>query len=179
MRIKTILSLIALITTFTFSIALVGMPANNFYSRYVQRQAKKNILTLLQQDIDNGDLRYQRIKYLDRRAKRAHSSFDIEPYAKATADYVDASESIDDDSLPADFQAAWQEHMNAWRAQRNYLNERKASAAKYKVDGQEIIQYSLNPDDENLYQKQVDEINLTWYEVLRIGRKYGAFVNEY
>jgi hypothetical protein len=69
--------------------------------------------------------------------------------------------------------------MNAWRQHADYLNEKKSSGVKYTVNGREIIQYSVNPVDENLYRLQSAEIDRTWYKTLRIARKYGAVVKEY
>jgi hypothetical protein len=183
MRIKTILSIIAFIAAFGLSVLLVGVPQYNFYSKYQRskdsRNARHNILMVLHQDIDNGFLRSQRIKYLDESATYSRSGFDIAPYADATSEYVDASESISELGLPSDFRAAWREHMKAWREHAEFLNRQKNSGVKYMVNGHEVNQFPFNRADENLYHIQVEKINTTWYETLRIGRKYGAYVNEY
>lgn len=181
MRIKNILSLIAFSAAFIFSVTLIGLPKDNFYSRLAQassfRQNRKNIRTLLQQDDRNGMLRSRAIINLDETG--SNSSFDVASYADATGDYVDLSQSIDDSDLPADFQAAWREHMNAWRDQSEYLNRLKASNRKYNVDGRETNQFSLNPNDGQTYSSNVDKINSTWFEVLRLGRKYGVDTSRY
>ena len=183
MKVKTILSIIAFIAAFGLSVLLVGVPQYNFYSKYKNsrdsRDARQKIVMLLHQDIDNGYLRSQKVKYLDERAKYSSSVFDISPYADATAEYVDASESISLRGLPSDFRNAWLEHMEAWREHSEFLNRQKNSNVKYTVNGREVVQYPFNRADENLYHVQVEKINTTWYETLRIGRKYGAYVNEY
>jgi hypothetical protein len=183
MRVKTILSIIAFIAAFGLSVLLVGVPQYSFFSKYRSsqnaRSARLNIQSLLRQDIDNGYLRTQRIKYLDERAKYSRSEFDIAPYAEATEEYVDASESISLIGLPSDFRSAWLEHMRAWREHAEFLNRQKNSSVKHIVNGREVAQYPFKRADENLYHQQVERINTTWYEVLRIGRKYGAYVSEY
>jgi hypothetical protein len=183
MRVKSILSIIAFIAAFGLSVLLVGVPQYNFNSKYRKssdwRNARQSITILLQQDIDNGYLRNQKIKYLDKRAKHSNSGFDISPYADATAEYVDASERISMRGLPRDFRAAWREHMRAWRDHADFLESQKESGVKYTINNREVVQYSFNRDDERLYRMQIEKINSTWYEVLRIGRKYGAYVEEY
>ena len=183
MRVKTILSIIAFIAAFGLSVLLVGVPQYNFNSKYRgshdSRNWRQNITVLLRQDIDNGYLRNQRVRYLDERAKTSRSGYDFAAYAEATAEYVDASESISMRGLPSDFRAAWREHMRAWREHSDFLNSHKESGASYDFDGLEAGQYPLNHSDKHLYRMQIERINSTWYEVLRIGRKYGAYVNEY
>lgn len=183
MRFKTILSIIAFIAAFGLSVLLIGVPQNNFYSKYKKtqdsRNARQNILILLRQDIDNGYLRNQKIKYLEQRSRYSNSGFDVSPYADATTEYVDASESIRLRGLPSDFRAAWGEHMRAWREHADFLNRQKEFGVKYTIKGNEVVQNPLYRVDEDLYYHQVEQINSSWEEVLRIGRKYGAYVSEY
>lgn len=182
MRIKTILSLLVFSATFILSVSLVGLPQNNFYSRLSQakraEQNRQNIRMLLWQDINNGRLRNQMMMSLDGIDQDFQSSYTVNQIAEATEEYVDASQSMDSSDLPADFQEAWQAHMSAWRENANYLNEINATAKMYpvnKVDNRKINGYLFKLGSET-YRNHEAEINRTWYEVLRVGRKYGVYV---
>jgi hypothetical protein len=183
MRVKTILSIIAFIAAFGLSVLLVGVPQYNLYSKYRKTQDSRNvrqsITILLRQDIENGYLRSQRVKYLDEQAQYSRSGADIGAYTDATTDYVEASEAISLRGLPSDFRAAWLEHMQAWREHADFLEQQKHSGVKHTVNGREVVQYPFDRTDKIRYRNQVEQINATWYEVVRIGRKYGAYVNEY
>ena len=179
MRIKTILSLIAFSATFISSVLLIGLPQNNFYAKFnqarVYSQNRHNIRMLLWQDINNGRARNQELMNLDGIDEEIQSQSNIIQIAGLTEEYVDASQSIDASGLPADFQAAWQAHMNAWRVQADYLNQLKMTADKYPVN-QKTGRYLFNLNSNNTYGNQTDEINQTWFKVLQIGRKYGVYV---
>ncbi|MGI8469405.1 MAG: hypothetical protein ACR2N3_13230 [Pyrinomonadaceae bacterium] len=181
MRIKTILSLITFTAAFVLSVSLVGLPQNNFYSRLAQinryEQNRQNIQTLLQQDINNGRLRNQTVISLDGIDENFQSSFNVNQIAEATEEYVDASQSMDSSNLPEDFQEAWQAHMSAWREQADYLNKINTTAKKYPslFENKKLNGYLFKLDSET-YSSRDAEINRTWYEVLRVGRKYGVYV---
>ncbi|MEK7723642.1 MAG: hypothetical protein AAB336_04785, partial [Acidobacteriota bacterium] len=81
--------------------------------------------------------------------------------AVRTNDYVSASENINVDGLPAEFQDAWQRHMQAWRNHTNYLNEKR-------------FDRGFNSNYDAISSDQINEINRTWWEVLRIARQNGA-----
>ncbi|MGI9036782.1 MAG: hypothetical protein ACR2GD_12185 [Pyrinomonadaceae bacterium] len=183
MRIKNILSSIAFIAAFILSVSLVGLPKDNFYSRFTDAsnfsQNRQNIRLLLRQDISNGMLRDRTIYSLEELNKNSDSSFDIAPFADATEEYVESSESIDDTDLPADFQTAWHNHLDAWREQADFLNQVKGTVQEEEINGQKQFTFSLNPHEENVYQNQTDEINRTWHEVLRIAKKYDVDAYRY
>ncbi len=183
MRIKTILSLIAFSATFILSILLIGVPTNNFYSRFDQERnlsrRQQNIRLLLWQDLSSGRLRNETVMSLDGFDQSFQSAFNVIQIAEATEEYVDASQSMDDSDLPADFQQAWRAHMSAWREQADYLNEVEAIAKKHPTfkDGSRKLNGSLfYLNSGNKYQNQADEINRTYDIVLRLGRKYGVYV---
>ena len=130
---------------------------------------------LLWQDINNGRARNQELMNIDGIGEDIQSSSNIIQIAETTEEYVDESQSLDASGLPADFQQAWQAHMDAWRVQADYLNQIKATAEKYSLNNQKTG-HLFNLNSNNSYSNQSDEINRTWYQVLRVGRKYGAYV---
>lgn len=168
MRIKSILSLIAFFTTFIFCVTLIGLPKNNFYSRFsdanYSAQNRQNVRNFLWADINRG------------RQRNIESSDDLVSLADSVESYVDEAQSSDDSNLPADLRAAWQQHMNAWREHSDFLNNVKASPDR--LDSYDLGNNDLNLSDAEMqtYSNQSNEINRTWYEVLRVGRKYGAYV---
>ena len=74
---------------------------------------------------------------------------------------MDTSGSMNDETLPSDFQSAWREHMQARRDYSNFLNE---------VSENKIKDESFR----RLEDKYITNINKTWAAVLKIGRGYGA-----
>jgi hypothetical protein len=168
---RIIASIIAFIGTFAVSVGLVWLffgfpvkPTTYNYSNHNCSQRHGNaIYSLLQRDIRNGDNR-------DVRSFQSNdgetSRYSIKKHADSVARYVDESGSMDASHLPRDFQIAWQKHMDAWRDYSEFLNEKRNSseAGVKKENFREIDNYHTN------------EIDSTWYEVLRIGENYGAFV---
>lgn len=154
---KFITGIVAFTLTFIFSVALVGFPKADFLPFEIRgnNQTARNIASLIQRDVRDGDERFDKIDF---RAER--SAYFVE-YAKAVNEYVDKSESMNDADLPTDFQTAWREHMKAWRDYANFLNKCETK----KMDDSDFAQLDKN------YNR---EISVTWQEVLQIGRKYGA-----
>ncbi|MDQ3180095.1 MAG: hypothetical protein M3Q33_06200 [Acidobacteriota bacterium] len=112
----------------------------------------------MQQDVGNGverDIKFDKIDF------RTERSAYFEDYITVVNEYVDKSEIINDANLPADFQSAWREHMQAWRDYVNFLNKCETR----KMDDSDFAQL-----DKNYNQ----EISVTWEEVLQVGREYGA-----
>ena len=69
-------------------------------------------------------------------------------------------------NLPQDFQNAWIAHKEAWRNHSEFLNNVK------DISGSELSDIKNLPT-----LKQGDkEIDRTWFEVLRIARKYNATI---
>lgn len=182
MKVKSIVSLIAFFAAFVFSVMLVGLPKDNAYSKLSAtrnyRQQQQNIRLLLWSDINRGRERDRKLLQLDGIGESFQTASNVFQIASLTEEYVDGSQSMDTSDLPTDFQAAWQAHMNAWRSQSDYFNEIKSAANNYAGDRSENGKYSghLFRVDSETYRNQGDEINQTWYEVLRVGRKYGVYV---
>ncbi len=157
---KFITGIVAFTLTFIFSVALVGFPKVDFLPFEIQssNQTQRNIYKLLQQDVGNGverDIKFDKIDF------RTERSAYFEDYITVVNEYVDKSEIINDANLPADFQSAWREHMQAWRDYVNFLNKCETR----KMDDSDFAQL-----DKNYNQ----EISVTWEEVLQVGREYGA-----
>jgi hypothetical protein len=142
MNMKHITALVTFALTFAVSVTIAG-----FFQVKVSKSTAQKITQVLAQDIANGNVRT---------AKRCRKP--ANELAVRTQNYVDASQSIDTEGLPGDFQAAWTRHMQAWRNHSDFLN----SVESFDSDTQETDEYNIK------------EINRTWWEVLRIARKHGA-----
>ena len=154
---KFITGIVAFTLTFVFSVALVGFPKADFlpFEAQFSSPTARNIASLVQRDVRNGDERFNKINF------SAERTAYFEAYSDAVNEYVDKSESMDDVDLPADFQTAWREHMKAWRDYSNFLNK----CGTKKMDDSEFGQL------DRTYNR---EISVTWQEVLQVGREYGA-----
>ena len=169
MRVKSILSFIAFIAAFGISVTLVAVLFGTTPSKLqvVRLQSdgdtRQNITRFLQQDIRNGQDRNREVYRFE------DGSSLTSPYlvnrARAVTEYAAESGAMDDSHLPKDFQLAWLKHMRAWHNYADFLQKAKTDRMSYA----EIHQL------ENQFNQ---EINSTWYEVLRVGGTYGAFVSE-
>lgn len=90
---------------------------------------------------------------------------DLSRRAEAISKYAYTSSKMDANGFPRDFQAAWNQHMEAWRNRAVLL--RKESNKR-----------TVSEDFAELENEHVSEINSTWQEVLRVGREYGADLPE-
>lgn len=171
MRSKDIVSIIAFITAFAFSAAFASLFIDESrtaslstyelrdYSSSTCRTSDKtctDILALIVQDIRNGDQRRTRFDY----SPNDEANVSVRR-ALSVADYADASGSMKDGHLPADFRTAWREHMKAWSDYSEFLNE----VSQRKIDEGEFEQKE---------ERYIYDINRTWAKVLKIGRSYGA-----
>ncbi|MDQ3324089.1 MAG: hypothetical protein M3525_16870 [Acidobacteriota bacterium] len=184
MRIKTILSIAAFSTAFIFSTAFAGLfidksenhlnqtirsgynrkPTSCFKNRNKAATAEK-ITAILEQDDRNGDVRDRELRRIDGYYTSPFKSSSFERYADATGEYADESGSIEDDRLPREFQTAWREHMKAWRDYADFLEDTKSAEVRTYI-GEENYRVTSNKYNTN--------INLTWFEVLRVAEKYGS-----
>jgi hypothetical protein len=171
MRSKDIISIIAFISAFAFSAAFASIfideSLTTSFKTFEKRDVRSSdcraddktctdILALLVQDIRNGEQRRSRFDYsLDDEANVSASR------AASVEDYADASGNMEDAHLPADFRAAWREHMKAWSDYSDFLNK----VSRKKISDSEFEQ----KEDKYIY-----DINRTWATVLSIGRSYGA-----
>ncbi len=153
MRIKTIASLIAFALTFTFSVALAGVNTD--------KGTRQNISQFLQNDIRNGLVRDSKLStFLD---SSSYSSMNTAKRSAVVSEYSDASAALDSTNLPQDFQLVWLKHMRAWH---NYADFLQKSRGAMSGDAVNRLEYKYDR-----------EITVTWYEVLRVGAKYGATVD--
>lgn len=158
MKTKHILALVTFVATFVFSSALVALlfpqpvkqVRNVVFNKGCKTTTAQRIFQLLQSDINNG-------------STRRDWESNQRSLAARTEDYVSASERLSYEDLPMDFQAAWQKHIQAWRKQANLYNT---------LDSDEFEDEAI----ERMSNRNTDEINRTWYEVLRIARQHGAMI---
>ncbi|CAN5342666.1 hypothetical protein BH10ACI1_BH10ACI1_09910 [soil metagenome] len=159
---RIITAIIAFVGAFALSVGLVGLlfgfPSKPTFNRSYHNCSERHgeaIYSLLRRDISNGQERDEATGY------------SIEDHANSVAQYADESGSMDVSDLPQDFQIAWHKHMNAWHNYSDFLNDLKESSADQTVDKTDVM---------TLDNHYTDEINRTWFEVLRIGRSYGAVI---
>lgn len=156
MRRKQILSIIAFITAFASSSAFALLFVDKSSTKYA-------IETVLRQDVNYGQERLWRISSGERLPAKSY----FKKYAEAVEEYADDAGSLNYGHLPREFQIRWNEHMRAWRDYSNYLNTVKNSSQSL---------------DEDFYRKQKEhtaDINLTYFDVLRVGSRHGVDVSEY
>lgn len=146
MKTKNFLHLVAFVLTFAVSVSVAGVVKS-----FQGLTTPEKITQIIAKDIENGMNR------------RQDFSRDYYVYALATNDYVTVSENLDVSDLPSDFQAAWQKHMQAWRTHSDFLNEAGKSS-------------EIDSDFREISSRQINEINRTWYEVIRIARSYKAAI---
>jgi hypothetical protein len=168
MRSKAVFSIIAFLAAFGISVAVTPRASNSIVAPYVKRSCAetataRKITNLLSQDIDNGRLRDEKINSFGRddMSRRAY----LVNFTIVINQYADASASIDDSDLPRDFKAAWRDHMRAWQKHSSFLERVSDSSARVPDSN-----FSL------AFTEQNKEISETWFEVLRIARKYDAYI---
>jgi hypothetical protein len=152
MRIKTIISTAAFVIAFIFSTAF----ANLFVT------TADKISAFIIQDENNGRYVSEKTYVLGRNRNAS-----ISDYAEIIEEYVDDANDMDANDLPADFQLAWSEHTKAWREYSYFLN--KTARPLYNDD--------LSPKElQKLDDFHNRKISKTWDEVLRVGSRYGAYI---
>lgn len=167
MNIKIITAIIAFVATFGTSSALtkffVGTNAPlSFFKTAVDAQTQQKMLTLIRQDIKNGEGRFDQLIETNYRGESCPTAR-LATYSKAVAEYQTKSASMDDADLPADFQAAWRQHMKAWLDHAVLVEKLKVSVENGETSIEEVYEELDN---------QPNEINRTWYKTLRIADKY-------
>ena len=176
MRSKNILSIVAFVAAFGLSVAFASLfisPNNYRYSSTSYLKAGQNsataeaITAFILEDYVNGYTRNEKIYDLRVSNPSDVNSVAFADFAEAIEGYVDDSSSMNANDLPDDFQAAWREHMNAWRDSSNFLNQ------SADISGRTACSLRKFKATDKLHNQQITR---TWYEVLRIGRSYGADV---
>ncbi len=158
--------IVAFIVTFGLSVTVVGLlfgfpkveSSSQVYkvSNY-NSSAKYKIRNLIRRDVRNGYYRNLKVRKIDGYTSMSESDlYNNSEYREAISEYVRRSSNISDAGMPEDFQYAWRNHMKAWQKQANYLNS---------------MDYG---NDYSKYSDNTNEINQTWYQVLRIAQRYGV-----
>ena len=167
MRSKAVLSIIAFLAAFGISVAVTPRAPKSTVAPYVKRgcaqtEGARKITSLLSQDIENGRVRDRKIDGFNDYGSSREAYLDN--FATTIDEYADASASIDDSDLPRDFKTAWREHMRAWEKHSDFL---EAVGDSSKAPGSSFSR---------AFSEQNKEISETWFEVLRIARKYDAYI---
>ncbi len=180
MRSKTILSIAAFTVAFVISAAFASLfiskseqqsnfvitPSYNtkktscFKNRGNRNYVADKIETVIKQDISHGRERGQKLYQIDEDFLAPSASSSFSEYAESVSEYVGSSENLSVEDTPRDFQKAWRKHMKAWRDYSDFL---QLSDNKNNIE-----------DFDRADSRYGAEINSTWYEVLRVGRNYGA-----
>lgn len=172
MRSRSLISAVAFITAFAFSAAFAGLfiDKNAYQTKtncfHYKIQTAAAITNFVQQDIRNGQKRESKLYGSLNEGFYPFTSWSIAEYAETVESYADDSGSMSYSHLPPDFQIKWREHMRAWRDYSNFLNRMKKHPHKLERERVHHLRYEYSR-----------EINKTWYEVLRVGRTYGAEVH--
>lgn len=148
MKMKFITAIVAFSIAFGFSTVLAGLLGEN-------NQTAQKISSLLERDIANGEK-------MDAIYSSHASPFE---FARAVTEYVGNSQAIDDTDLPADFRIVWQAHMKAWRTHADFLS--RSDCVKKRMSAEEIS---------HIRTEQKYEIMTTWFDVLRMARRYDAVI---
>lgn len=170
---KTVLGIVAFIATFVLSAGLVQIlfPSQlvpTIFERPQYRSATAlEIESFLLKDIRNGKIRDQKLRSQTYSEMKSDSENYSTFYASVMTDYWKSSSRLEADNFPRDFQIAWQKHMQAWEDYTDFLAETKSFQDRNVMSVEEF------KAADGRYN---DEINRTWYKVLRIGRSYGADV---
>lgn len=163
---KILTAILAFVTTFGSTVAINGYfnpaPEPSVYRR-VENPTAQRITELLRQDVNDGEARNV----------NSYSAYrnDFELYAEGIELYVDKSSSMDDSDLPADFRAAWRQHMKAWRKQANLTTRAACEARRANVTDADEFEVILEKRGSS---KVTEEINSTWATVLTLAREHGA-----
>ncbi|HEX8636740.1 MAG TPA: hypothetical protein VF692_01660 [Pyrinomonadaceae bacterium] len=188
MRSKTILSVAAFIVAFAFSTAFAGLfiaksayqsvltaapvvsyneqqPTSCFKKR--GRYTADKIEVFVSQDDSIGQEHQQINTRIARQELPLLKSPLFFEYKTAVAEYVEASDSMDESTMPHEFQTAWRAHTKAWRDYADFLDLMKSGSKRAQLTDEEAYEM------EKPFQS---EIANTYYEVLRVGRSYGAEV---
>ena len=158
MKTKHITALVAFFATFVFSVGLAlyftpidsnRVKALNLFNN--DKQISRRIGNVLRQDISNGVQRQNNYGEMDN--------------AQLITEYANKSAQIDVENLPADFQNAWFKHMNAWHNYADFMQDMENPKLRNNYDEVQISQMAGEHNS---------KINTTWYQVLRIAKKYGT-----
>lgn len=188
MRSKTILSIAAFIIAFAFSTAFAGLfiaksayqsvltaaPVVSYNERQPTSCFKKRgrytadkIEVFISQDNSVGREHQQVNNRIARQELPLLKSSLFSEYKTAVAEYVEASGSMDESTMPQEFQTAWRAHTKAWSDFSDFLDSMKSGSVRG------------NLSDRDAYEMEKhfsSEIAVTYFEVLRVGRDYGAEV---
>lgn len=179
MRSKKLLSITAFFAAFVFSAAFAGLfiddSANStvyfnhdhtrcFHHQYDTVTADA-IDDLLRKDINNGEARFRQLGEIEDTFNPPFGTSSMNDYAEIVELYANESSSMDDSNLPRDVRGAWRKHMRAWNDYAEFLK----------------VADDLNYSREKLRIKDLqygNEIDRTWYNLLRISRTYGSYVSD-
>ena len=172
MNTKHIIALVTFVVAFTGSAILVKLvrpayqPVRSAVSRGCSVSTAQQITQLIEQDVANGEQRVSEVYYSRTDSNWVVENDSMEVYAFSTQNYVSSMDGLNYQNLPQDFQDAWLAHKEAWRNHSEFLNDLK------DISGSEISDLKNLPT-----LKQGDkDIDRTWFEVLRIARKYNATI---
>lgn len=173
---KQILSIFAFITAFVLSSAFAWLfidksQTNSSFITFELRNAgcrqdaetKRAIEKILREDDRYGRERFSTVKNLNQFPAQTR----FERFAGAVEQYADDAGNLRYSHLPRDFQIRWNEHMRAWRDYSNYLNRVKNSPS------------GLNEDFYDQRKEYGADIDLSYYDALRVAKKYCVDVSEY
>ena len=161
--------ILAFFLTFGISVSLVGLlfglpKVNRDHHHAGHSPGALRIENVLDQDIRYGETRRQAEVRLAQNLGGDHHRLEIPvgslDHAKIIGQYSSNQAEIDVSGTPSDFRYAWNRHLEAW--------EKFTVYSKTLAKGNTSNSRSINYDPE--------EINETYYQVLRIAKRYGAHI---
>ncbi len=178
MRSKKLISITAFFAAFVFSAAFAGLfiddsaSSNTYYHNHTScfnlqydTVTADAIDDLLSRDVRNGNDRFRQLSAINEDFNPPFGTDSIDEYAEVVGSYADESSAMDDGNLPREVRQAWRKHMKAWKDYAEFLK----------------VSDRLHYTDEELKIKDLqygNDINRTWYNMLRISRTYGSYVSE-
>lgn len=178
MRSKNILSIAAFVAAFGLSAAFASLfiskPADSYayqptgYCKFQRSSRTADAISkLIAADYANGYNRAVKIYDIGENFPPSPDSVTFADYARTTQVYVDKSSNLAVENLPRDFQAAWQDHLTAWRNYSNFLNQSADISSRDSFTAEEFS------DADAFFGSEIDR---TYERALKIGRGYGANV---
>jgi hypothetical protein len=162
MKLKHFAAIFVFLTSFMLSVTVVGLPVREgcklvpltkeTQPRRENADVKERLLNFLEADRLTGiELSEDLTNF------RSNSdSFTVEK--TATSKLLKKMQKVECQNLPADFCAAWDDHRNAWLNKNNFLQQ----ADRYENQGEAYLKYER-------------EINTTYFKMLGVAQKYGAY----
>jgi len=166
MKLKHFAAIFVFLTSFTLSVLVVGLPVRKTSSPDCSLRKET---TPRRENTDVTDVKERILNFLEAdRQTGLELSADLSDFRSnadtftvervATSNLLKKMQKVECQNLPADFCAAWDDHRSAWLNKHNFLQQ----ADRDKNQGE-------------AYLKLEREINKTYFKMLGVAEKHGAY----